>query len=266
MEQTTLKKIPIAHRETKRQQRFFFTTVFVLFTFSLLQLTIDWEQLIAGSQRAPELMRQLSQLSFEQFIPQVGAMITSIVIAFLAVIFSVVASLLLGLLAARNMTPHPFIGMSIRAIFIVVRAVPTTVWVLIAVASLGFGSMAGVVGLLFPTTAFLVKSFAAQIEEVGAGVIEAIRASGGSWFQIVTKGILPTLATQFLALIVLRFEMDIAESIILGMVGAGGIGLLIQGYISFYDFQHLTTALLIIFFTMVTIELATNALRKKIKN
>src|SRR5690606_28838226 len=131
----------------------------------------------------------------------------------------------------------------------VIRTIPTTIWVLLAVASMGFGPMAGVVGLIFPTVAFLIRVFADQIDEAGMDTVEAIRAVGGSWWHVVFNGLIPNLFTAFLALIAFKFEITVAETVILGMVGAGGIGVLLQGYISFYDFAPLMLGILVVFIT-----------------
>jgi phosphonate transport system permease protein len=126
--------------------------------------------------------------------------------------------------------------------------------------------MAGVLGLIFPTSSYLIKSFSAQIEEVGKETIEAMQSVGATWWHMVFRGLIPTLLTNFLAITAFRFEMNVAESVILGMVGAGGIGLLIQGYISFYDFSNLSLGILMVFTTMFTMEFITTQIRKRMSN
>ncbi|MDQ0859860.1 ABC transporter permease [Bacillus sp. V2I10] len=258
------KRIPIAHKQTQRQQRIFFSTVIVLFLFCLTQLDISIIQFQDGLSRIPTVLSQMAQISFVNFAELSREMIVSLVVAFLSLVFGVVISVVLAFIAARNMTPNRYIGMVLRFTFMIIRAIPSTIWVLIAVASLGFGSMAGVLGLIFPTTSFLVKSFSAQIEEVGEETIEAMQSVGATWWHIVFRGLVPTLFTNFLAITAFRFEMNVAESVILGMVGAGGIGLLIQGYISFYDFNHLSLGILIVFSTMILMEFTSNQIRKRI--
>ncbi|WP_246031596.1 PhnE/PtxC family ABC transporter permease [Salibacterium salarium] len=143
----------------------------------------------------------------------------------------------------------------------VIRSVPTPVWVLIAVAGIGFGPMAGVIGLLFPTTAFLVKAFSAQIEEEGNEIIEAIQSVGGTWWHIIFKGLIPVLLTGLISTLGVRFELDVHESVILGMVGAGGIGYLLEQYIQYYHFSDLMLGILLVFVTMFVLELILNQLR-----
>ncbi|MFD1954200.1 PhnE/PtxC family ABC transporter permease, partial [Paenibacillus thailandensis] len=185
-------------------------------------------------------------------------------IAFLAVVLSVVLAVLLAFLIAENITPVKWAGRILRYVLLIIRTVPTTIWVLLAVASMGFGNMAGVLGLLFPTTSYLIKAFAAQIEETGDDTIEAMRAVGASWLQIVFKGLLPGLALPFLATISFRFEMEVAETVMLGMVGAGGIGVLLQDYISYYEFADLAMGVIIVFITIFSVELISSRVRNRL--
>ena len=114
---------------------------------------------------------------------------------------------------------------------------------------------------MFPTSSFLIKAFSAQIEEEGTEVIEAIRSVGGTWIHVVFKGLLPTILTGMIATLGVRFEIDVHESVVLGMVGAGGIGYLLQSYIQYYDFANLTLGILIVFVTMFLLELSLNRIR-----
>lgn len=259
------RKIPIGHKRTKRQQRTFFLSVLILFIFSIIMIDIDWRAMSKGLERLPILFSGLTQISFENFWQMISGMITTVVIAFLAVLFSFIISFFLSFLVANNTTPNRVIGNLLRYGVMVIRSVPTPIWVLIAVASIGFGPMAGIIGLMFPTSSFLIKAFSAQIEEEGTEVIEAIRSVGGTWIHVVFKGLLPTIFTGMMATLGVRFEIDVHESVVLGMVGAGGIGYLLQSYIMYYDFANLTLGILIVFVTMFLIELALNRIRAKLR-
>ncbi|MCE4049883.1 PhnE/PtxC family ABC transporter permease [Bacillus sp. Au-Bac7] len=262
----TKKKIPIAHKQTKRQQQYFFTTVGILFIVCVFQIDISFSQFQEGVARIPSVLSMMLQMSFAEFPELASEMVVSLVTAFLSLVLSIIFAVVLAFLAARNTTPNRYFGMMLRFLFMVIRAIPATVWVLIAVASIGFGTMAGVLGLIFPTCSYLVKSFSAQIEEVGQETIEALQSVGATWWHIVFRGLIPTLLTSFLAITAFRFEMNVAESVILGMVGAGGIGLLIQGYISFYDFSSLSLGIVMVFITMFMLEFMTTQIRKRMSN
>ncbi|WP_151737356.1 PhnE/PtxC family ABC transporter permease [Paenibacillus tengchongensis] len=262
--QTSGGKIRIGHRRTQRQTRLFFAAAAVLFLVCLSLLDLSWEQFRSGIAGLPDIMSKVMTISFHAFPALLDGMVTSLIIAFLTVVISVVLSILLSFLIAENITPFKWAGRALRVVLLVIRTVPTTIWVLLAVASMGFGSMAGVLGLIFPTSSYLIKSFAAQIEESGDDTIEAMRAVGASWLQIVFKGLLPNLLLSFLAIISFRFEMEVAETVMLGMVGAGGIGVLLQDYISYYEFADLAMGIIIVFVTIFAVELISNRVRSRL--
>lgn len=258
------KRIKIGHRKTQRQTRMFFAAALVLFLVCVGYLDLSWEQFRNGLESIPNIASKVLTISFDSFPALADGMLTSIIIAFLTVAISIIVSILLAFLIAENITPVKWAGRLLRYILLVIRTVPTTIWVLLAVASMGFGSMAGVLGLIFPTSSYLIKSFAAQIEETGDDTIEAMRAVGASWLQIVFKGLLPGLLLPFLAIVSFRFEMEVAETVMLGMVGAGGIGVLLQDYISYYEFGDLAMGIIIVFITIFTVEMISSRVRSKL--
>ncbi|MEH6942529.1 PhnE/PtxC family ABC transporter permease [Bacillus sp. JJ722] len=259
------KKIPIAHEKTKRQQQLFFGISGLLFVISLLVVEIDWKQFVEGVEKLPATLSNMMQISLTMLPDYSKEMLASLVVALLSLLFGLVLSIVTAFLVARNIAPFMWLSYTIRFFVMMVRAVPTTVWVLIAVASIGFGYMAGILGLILPTSAYLIRTFAAQIEEVGDDTIEALRSVGANWILIVFKGLLPKLKTIFIATIAFKFEINVAESVVLGMVGAGGVGMLIQDSIAYYNFGDMTLGIMIVFFTMFIIETCTGLLRKKLR-
>lgn len=262
---TKQKKIKIGHKKTKQQQQLFFWIGAILFLGSLLIVDIDWRQFIVGLEKLPSTLRNMMEISFTMLPDYLVAMLTSLVVAFLSLVFGLILSFMTAFFVARNIAPSMWLSNVIRVMVIIIRAIPKIVWVLIAVASIGFGSMAGILGLILPTAGYLIRTFAAQIEEVGDETIEALRAVGANWLQIVIKGLLPKLGTAFLSTIAFKFEMNVSESVVLGMVGAGGVGMLIQDSITFYHFGDMTLGILIVFITMFLIETTTGQLRKRLR-
>lgn len=259
------KKIKIGHKKTKQQQQLFFGMGTLLFFCSLLLVNIDWWQFVLGLKKLPTTITNMMEISFTMLPDYLAAMLTSLVVAFLSLLLGLVLSFITAFFVARNIAPSMWLSNIIRIFVIMIRSVPKTVWVLIAVASIGFGSMAGILGLTLPTSAYLIRTFAAQIEEVGDETIEALRAVGANWLQVVIKGLLPKLSTSFLSTIAFKFEMNVADSVVLGMVGAGGVGMLIQDSITFYHFDDMTLGILIVFITMFLIETSTGQLRKRLR-
>jgi phosphonate transport system permease protein len=159
----------------------------------------------------------------------------------LAVLTTLVGALIafvLGLFAAANLS-NRVVSNVIKAVMSVFRAVPTILWVLIFTVALGLGPEAAVCGLLFHSVAFLVKAYSESFEEVDPGTIEALRASGASWWQTVFSAVVPEKTSEMLSWSFIRFEINFVNAVAVGAVaGAGGIGLQLFLAGSFYHNIH----------------------------
>jgi phosphonate transport system permease protein len=143
------------------------------------------------------------------------------------------------------------------------RAVPTLVWVLLALVCLGMGPVAGIAGLSIHSIAFFSKAFAQSFEDVPAETIEALEVTGASKLQIFVSAILPSALSQMVAWTGLRFETNFKESAILGMVGAGGIGWAITSNLGAYNFGAAGLAILLVFVYAYFIEMLFTQIKKK---
>ncbi len=198
-------------------------------------------------------------------VPEVLAeMLTSLAMAVAALFWGFILSIALSFLAAANTAPSKLLAAFIKGAVAVVRAVPALVWMLMIVASIGFGNTSGMVGLMFPTCGYLIKSFTSAIEDRGSDSIEAMRAVGASWFGIVVKGVLPGVIGPLLSWTSIRLEHNIAESINLGMVGVSGIGAMLTRALGKYDYARISTIIVVIFVVMLAAEIAVNALKRKL--
>lgn len=145
-------------------------------------------------------------------------------LALLTTVIGAALALLLGLLAARNLT-NGTVSYLIKSGVAFIRAVPTVLWVLIFAVSAGLGSVAAVLGMAFHSVGYLIKAYSESFEEMDEGVIEALRGSGASWWQIVFQAVLPSSMSYLVSWTFVRFEINFAAAIAMGAAaGAGGIG------------------------------------------
>ncbi|MBC8061921.1 MAG: ABC transporter permease subunit [Clostridiaceae bacterium] len=145
-------------------------------------------------------------------------------LAFLTTLIGAVLALIIGLFAAKNLS-NVYISNIIKTFVSFIRAVPTVLWVLIFAVAAGLGSVAAVIGLSLHSVAYLIKAYSEIYEEVDSGVIEALKASGANWWQIVFQAVLPSTATSLLAWTFMRFEINFTNAVAMGAAaGAGGIG------------------------------------------
>jgi phosphonate transport system permease protein len=164
---------------------------------------------------------RLSNLSFRDML---WALLVTICLGLLTTIFGAVIAFFLGLLAAQNLAPR-WLTNIIKAITAFVRAVPTVLWVLFFAVASGLGSVAAVIGMTFHSAGYLIKAYSESFEEIEPGVLEALRASGASWWQTVFQAVVPASASALLSWTFVRFEINFSTAIAMGATaGAGGIG------------------------------------------
>ena len=145
-------------------------------------------------------------------------------LAFLTTLFGGIIALFLGLLSAQNLAPK-WLTLIIKGFVAFIRAVPTILWVLIFAVAAGLGSAAAVIGMTFHSISYLTKAYSESFEELDRGVIEALTASGASWWQIVFQAVIPSSASYLLSWTFVRFEINFANAIAMGAAaGAAGIG------------------------------------------
>ena len=148
----------------------------------------------------------------------------TLALAFLTTLVGAVIAFFLGLLAAQNLSSK-YISNIIKSYVAFIRSVDTVLWVLIFAVAAGLGSAAAVIGMSFHTVGYLVKAYSESFEEIDNGVIEALKASGANWWQVVFQGVIPASITYLLSWTFLRFEINFMNAIAMGAAaGAGGIG------------------------------------------
>jgi len=188
-------------------------------------------------------------------------------LAFLATLFGACIALPLGLLGARNLAPEPLTNV-IKAFVAFIRAVPTILWVLIFAVTAGLGSAAAVIGMTFHSISYLTKAYAESFEDLDRDVIEALKASGANWWQIVFQAVIPSSSTYLLSWTFLRFEMNFANAVVMGAAaGASGVGFdlyMASGY--YFDLREVGLITYIILAFAITLETVATRLKSRIKD
>jgi len=188
----------------------------------------------------PELMEPLWDTINMATLGTIGGVIMAVPIAFFA---------------ARNTTPSVMILRPI-ALFIIVasRSINSLIWALLLVAIIGPGLLAGIVAIALRSIGFVGKLLYEAIEETDASQIEAIEATGASGAQVLSYGIVPQIMPAFWGITVFRWDINIRESTILGLVGAGGLGLKLEASLNTLAWSQVSVILLLILATVVVSE------------
>ncbi len=195
------------------------------------------------------------------FKPLIDTLAMSIAGTALAVFFSIP----LGILGARNSSPNLLVYQIARLILNTLRAIPELIMGILFVAAVGFGALPGVLALGLHSIGMVGKFISESIEHVDNGPIEAVEAAGATKFQIITHGILPQVLPQIADVTIYRWEFNFRASTVMGMVGAGGIGLELMSALRLMRYDEVTAILLVILVMVTLVDGIGILLRKRFK-
>ncbi len=185
-------------------------------------------------------------------------------IATISTALSVVLAIPVAWLAAQNVTPNRATLWLGRLILVSSRSVNTIIWALLFVAIFGPGIVAGIVAITFRSIGFVGKLLGEAIEEIDRRPVEALEATGASKAAIIVYAIVPQVMPTLAAVSILRWDINLRESTVLGLVGAGGIGIVLQGAIDTFRWQEAATVLLCILALVIVGEVVSAWLRRRI--
>lgn len=176
-------------------------------------------------------------------------------IATLGTIGALILAVPVAFMAARNTTPSRYFVRPIALLIIVsTRSINSLIWALLLIAVIGPGVFAGVVAIAIRSIGFCAKLLYEAIEEIEETQVEAITATGASRWQVMAYGIVPQIMPAFAGISVFRWDINIRESTVLGLVGAGGIGLQLSSSLNVLAWPQVSLILLIILFAVVISE------------
>jgi phosphonate transport system permease protein len=181
-------------------------------------------------------------------------------IAVLGTCGCIVFSLVLGPLAAATVTPR-WVHRPLKGLLAIIRGIPLILVAMLMVGAVGLGPLPGILAVAFHATGMLAKFYAEAIEGVDRASMEALESTGATFLQRLRFGAWPQMAPDIVRDTLFRFELNLRESLILGIVGAGGIGFYIQVYVRTFQSEKVATLTIVIVAIVVLIELANSAIR-----
>ncbi|BBY17264.1 phosphate-import permease protein PhnE [Mycolicibacterium litorale] len=192
------------------------------------------------------------------------AAVQTVAIGVVSTAIGVVLSVPVGLLAARNVTPHRWCYWPARAWILVVRAVPELILAVVFVAALGLGPVAGTCALALGSIGFLAKLVADAVEEIDPGPMEAVRSVGGGWWKTLFAAVVPQAMPALVGSSLYLLDVNVRTSTVLGIVGAGGIGYLLFESIRTLNFDVAGAIVLVIFAVVYAIERLSGWIRSRL--
>ena len=203
-------------------------------------------------------------LSWHIVGPGLSQCLVTFSMGLLGTTFSIPFALGLALLGARTTSRNVVVYQLARALMSFFRAVPSLVWGLIYVTAVGLGAFPGVLAIITHNMGVMGKLWSEAMEETDLGPIEALRSAGASSAQTATHAVLPSVIPQFTSLFLYRVDVNVRDSLTLGVVGAGGIGFYLTQAIQEFQFNIMMTYVFMVMIMVIALDLLSAWLRGRI--
>lgn len=193
-----------------------------------------------------------------------SAMFSTFQMALVGTAFGTLISLPVALLASVNTSPSPIVAGLVRSLVSVIRTIPDLIWALIFVISVGLGPLAGILTITVDTVGFCARFFSERIEELDAGPIQALEATGSSKAGVIMGSVIPMGFPSFVATSLYALEKAIRSAVVLGLVGAGGIGVELSTAMTLRRFDEALMIMILILVFVIATEKVSTKIRKQV--
>ncbi len=244
-------------------------TVIVLLAIALLiQATIVVQarpqDLITGASGMADFLRRSFPPDFALFPTEIWPTVETLDIALFGTVAGVVLALPLAVLAASNVTPSRILYYGARSIIGFTRAVPDLVWALLFVTAVGLGPFPGALALAVHSIGMLGRLFAEVIEQMDMAPVDALSLTGARRMQVFSHAVVPSVLPSLLGIALYRLDENIRSSLVLGFVGAGGIGFQLLTAMNLFQYREVSLILIIIFVIVIAAERMSSLLRARL--
>lgn len=232
-------------------------------------LVVSWRggemqpmKLITDADNMWTLIKEFFPPDFTHWQLYMEEILVTLYIAIWGTLLGVIFAIPLGLLSASNIAPR-WVQQIVRRLMDALRSINEMVFAMIFVAAVGLGPFPGILALFLHTVGSLAKLFAEAVEAIDEGPVEGVRSTGSSKLQEIQYGVIPQVLPLWISYALYRFESNVRSATVVGMVGAGGIGVLLWESIRGFDFPATSAIILIIIVTVSLIDMLSQYLRKK---
>jgi phosphonate transport system permease protein len=225
---------------------------------------IDIGRLVTGLPKLGYWLAQAWPPKLQELPLFLERMAETVAMAALGTTFATLLAIPMAVLASRNITPFPKLYYPARWFLNGLRGIDSFVFALLFVAAVGLGPFAGVIGIALHTWGSAAKFFADHIENANLGPLEAVRTTGAGRYTALLFALLPDVLPVMLSTTLFWWEFNVRASTVLGVVGAGGIGLELKNSMDLLDFSRLFTIIALILVVVTVLDLFSSWLRKKL--
>lgn len=229
--------------------------------FGTIMPNLEWDKLFLGRTEDGSAVAGSLTYWYTDFGTYLALIWETILMAITGTILGTAGALALCFAGSRNLITNSWIYFFARRFMEICRGVPEILIALIFVFAFGIGPLAGILAIAIHSAGALGKLFAEVNENVSQRPVDGIRGVGGNWFEQMRYGVLPQVLPNFVSYGLLRFEINVRSSSIIGFVGAGGIGQELNRVISFYSDDRVLAVLILVVLTVTIIDLISERLR-----
>lgn len=229
--------------------------------FGTIMPNLEWDKLFLGRDEQGRAVEGSLTFWYTDLDKYLALIWETILMAITATILGTAGALALCFAGSRNLMRNSWIYFFARRFMEICRGVPEILIALVFVFAFGIGPLAGILAVAIHSAGALGKLFAEVNENVSQRPIDGIRGVGGNWFEQMRYGVLPQVLPNFVSYGLLRFEINVRASSIIGFVGAGGIGQELNRVISFYSDDRVLAVLILVVITVTVIDLISERLR-----
>jgi phosphonate transport system permease protein len=240
------------------------TTLLVLVCWQVISGATRWEFVADAPQQLNQFVGRMFPPRWSYLNELWRPLWDTLNIATLGTLLGLSIAFPLSFLAAQNTTPHPLLRYVALLIIVVSRSVNSLIWALLLVAIIGPGVLAGIISIGLRSIGFMGKLFYESIEETSREPVEAITATGASPLQVLSYSILPQVLPSFAGISIFRWDINIREATVVGLVGAGGIGLSLNASVNALQWSQVGMIFIVIFVVVLFSEWVSARVRQAI--
>lgn len=232
---------------------------------SAQQVEVIPEFLLDAPEQMRDLLVRMWPIAWSHYPGGVhDALVDTLHIATLGTLLATAMALPVGIAAAPNLVPSRIANGLARLVLVSSRSVNSLVWALLFVAVFGPGALAGTLAIAFRSIGFVGKLFGEALQEAQRGPIEALAAAGAPWASRLAYGWWPQVKPAFWSIVLFRWDINVRESAVLGLVGAGGIGMALDSAMNLFQWPRVAMVLFAIFAVVVAAEVVVTQVRRRI--
>ncbi|MFJ3054756.1 phosphonate ABC transporter, permease protein PhnE [Herbaspirillum sp. NPDC087042] len=237
-----------------------------LLAWSARGTELSWHELADGLPQIGDFLARSFPPNWALLGELVAPAIETVQIALWGTLLGVLGAIPVALLAARNLNSSRWLYGVVRQALNVTRSINELILALVFVSAVGLGPFPGVLALAVHGVGMIGKFFAESIEEIDQGPLEALRATGARPLQVIVFGVLPQVATAWIATVLYRFEVNLRQATVLGMVGAGGLGFELVNSLKLFKYQDTATCIVVVTLMVVAADALSSRLRHRIQD